>query len=289
MRTEAEMTELIVGFARMDERVRAVAMNGSRTNPNAPRDLFQDYDIVYLVHEIESFVRDPHWVDRFGERIIMQTPDAMPFFPSERGSRFAYLMLFADGNRIDLTLVPMAEKEAYLQEDRLTVVLLDKDDSLPPIPAPTDEAYWVKPPSAADFANCCNEFWWVSTYVAKGLWRGEILYALEHLNAYVRPMLIHMLNWHVGIRTEFGVSTGKCGKYLKKHLSERRWRQLLATYSDGDEERAWQALLAMGDLFRETAVEVAERFRFDYPHEDDRRVSAYLRRVQALPPDAADM
>ena len=46
MRTETEMMELILSVAKEDERIRAVYMNGSRTNPNAPKDLFQDYDIV---------------------------------------------------------------------------------------------------------------------------------------------------------------------------------------------------------------------------------------------------
>ena len=51
MRSEKEMIDLILDTARKDERIRAVYMNGSRTNPNAPKDLFQDYDIVYVVRE----------------------------------------------------------------------------------------------------------------------------------------------------------------------------------------------------------------------------------------------
>ena len=47
MRSEQEMLELIVNTARHDDRIRAVIMNGSRANPNAPRDFFQDFDIVY--------------------------------------------------------------------------------------------------------------------------------------------------------------------------------------------------------------------------------------------------
>lgn len=289
MRTQAEMMELILGFARGDERVRAAAMNGSRTNPNAPRDPFQDYDIVYLVSEVDSFKRDPHWIDRFGERIVMQTPDDSALFPAGNRSRYAYLMLFDDGNRLDLTLVPLAEKDAYLREDKLTVVLLDKDGALPSLPAPSDEDYWVRPPSAAEFASCCNEFWWVYPYVAKGLWRREILYALEHLNAYVRPMLIRMLEWRAGIETVFSLSTGKSGKYLQRYMSEERWRRLLATFADGNAENVWRALLAMGDLFRETATEVAESFGYVYPSEDDRRVTEYARHVRALPPDATEV
>ena len=58
MRTEKEMMELILRTAEEDARIRAVYMNGSRTNPNAPKDIFQDYDIVYVVEETGSFIRD---------------------------------------------------------------------------------------------------------------------------------------------------------------------------------------------------------------------------------------
>ena len=39
MRSEREMYDLILGFARADERVRG-GLNGSRANPNAPRDKY---------------------------------------------------------------------------------------------------------------------------------------------------------------------------------------------------------------------------------------------------------
>ncbi|MET3290157.1 UNVERIFIED_CONTAM: aminoglycoside 6-adenylyltransferase [Brevibacillus sp. OAP136] len=203
MRTETQMMEMILSYAQQDERIRAVTLEGSRTNPNVPKDIFQDYDISFLVTEMSSFIEDPNWIDRFGDRIIMQKPEVMELFPPGLGNRFSYLMQFADGNRIDLTLIPLEEKDDYCKEDKLLVILLDKDNCLPSIPAPTDEDYWVKRPSAAMFADCCNEFWWVSTYVAKGLWRSEILYAQEHLNKYVRPMLHKMLEWQIGFETDF--------------------------------------------------------------------------------------
>ena len=49
MRSEQEMLELIVDTAKRDGRIRAVIMNGSRANPNAPQDIFRDFDIVYIV------------------------------------------------------------------------------------------------------------------------------------------------------------------------------------------------------------------------------------------------
>lgn len=58
MRTENEMYELILKIAKDDDRIKAVYMNGSRTNPNVPKDIFQDYDIVYVVAETKSFIED---------------------------------------------------------------------------------------------------------------------------------------------------------------------------------------------------------------------------------------
>ena len=63
-------------------------------------------------------------------------------FPPELVGRFTYLMLFEDGNRIDLMLIPIEEKDIYCSEDRLTVILLDKDGNMPKLSEPTDKDYW---------------------------------------------------------------------------------------------------------------------------------------------------
>jgi aminoglycoside 6-adenylyltransferase len=288
MRGETEMLDLILNIAKNDERVRAVMMNGSRANPNAPRDMFQDFDIVYFVTDVESFTRDHAWIDVFGERMILQMPDAMGDPPPEPGFTFGYLMQFMDGSRIDLTLFPVAKLPA-LEKDSQTIVLLDKDGILPPFPPPSDSDYLPKPPTARQFDDCCNEFWWVSAYVAKGLWRRELTYAKGTCEEYVRPQLMKMLTWYVGVRMDFSASPGKMGKYLKRYLEPERWTLLEKTYADADYERSWDALFAMCDLFRAAAHQVAARFGYEYPRGDDERVSAHLRHVRNLPGDAKAM
>lgn len=279
MRSEQEMFALILSVAANDERVRAVAMNGSRTNPNAPRDAFQDYDIVYLVTEMDSFLRDPAWIRVFGEIMVMQLPDDSSIYPAEDSSRYAYLMQFLDGNRIDLTLLPVSRLDSYLQEDTLTVVLLDKDHCISPLPEPTDRIYHVKRPSARNFFDCCDEFWWVSPYVAKGLCRRELLYAADHLSI-VREELIRMLSWYVGIQTDFSVSIGKNGKYLERYLPENWWNRLTATYRADSYAACWQSLFSVQQLFRETAQTVAASLGFsNYPQQYDDNVTAYLHRL----------
>ena len=287
MRREQAMMDFILQFAKDDERVRAVIMNGSRVNPNAPRDRFQDYDIVYLVTSVDDFVLDRRWMSQFGELMIIQTPGDMVVPPPEEitDGSFTFLMQFMDGNRIDLTFFPV-RGIAKLQPDSLSELLLDKDGVIGPLPPSSNKDYMTVPPTAKQFENCCNEFWWVSTYIVKGIWRRELSYAKAMYDGPVRDMLMNMLKWHIGIRSEFTADPGKEGKYFEKHLDPKHWAAFVQTYCDAEYENIWRALYVMSDLFRETAIDVAAHFGYQYPYEDDNRVTAYCQQVQKLPRDA---
>ncbi len=288
MRTEQEMLDLIIAAARQDERIRAVIMNGSRANPNAPRDLFQDFDVVYIVTDVAPFRNNYEWIKRFGELMILQEPDDMQDPPPGINEGFAYLMQFTDGNRIDLGIYPLA-KLHDLEKDSLSLLLLDKDGIIKPFPLADETGYLPKAPTARAFFDCCNEFWWVCPYVAKGLWRQEIIYAKYMLDQVVREQLMKMLTWHIGMRTQFSINPGKYGKYFRKYLQPELWDLLQKTYSGAGYDITWDALLTMCTLFRKVAGPLAEHFGFDYPHEDDKRVSAHLVHVRNLPRDAKEI
>ena len=102
MRSDDEMLSLIIEKANSDIRIRAVLLNGSRANPNAKEDRFRDFDIVYIVTGMQSFLMDHSWIDVFGERVILQMPDTMVIANEMETNKasFGYLMLFTDGNRI---------------------------------------------------------------------------------------------------------------------------------------------------------------------------------------------
>jgi len=282
------MLELIVDTAKKDERIRAVIMNGSRANPNAPRDPFQDFDIVYVVTAVAPFRHNYEWIKRFGEIMIMQMPEDMQSPPPNRDGSFVYLMQFIDGNRIDLRICPLAKLHER-GKDSLSMILLDKDGRIEPLAPANESDYLPKPPTAKAFADCCNEFWWVCPYVAKGLWREEILYAKYLLEHFVREQLMKMIVWYVGLRTQFSRNPGKFGKHLQQYLEPGLWEMLQKTYSDVDYENTWESLYTTCDLFKRLAIQIAEHFDFDYRHEDDERVSAHLRHVRYLGRDAQEI
>jgi len=288
MRNEQEMVELIVNTARHDDRIRAVIINGSRVNPNAPRDIFQDYDVVYIVTEVSPLKDDPNWFKQFGELMILQLPDDMLDPPPSNDGSFAYLMQFADGNRIDLTLYPVAQLD-QLGNDSLSRLLLDKDGIIKPFAPSNDSDYLPKPATSKEYADCCNEFWWVCPYVAKGLWREEITYARHILDQASREQLMKMLTWHIGVNTQFSHNPGKFGKYFKQYLEPELWDMLLKTYSDASYDNTWEALYTMCNLFRMAAIRVAQHFGFDYPYGEDEKVTAHLKHVRQLPKHAQEM
>ena len=114
MRTETEMFDVILQTAKVLQ-VDAVAMSGSRINPKTLKDEFQDYDVVYLVENFEELISDLSWIDQFGKRIIEQEVSL--------GHRRLFLMLFEDGNRIDLTLCPKEHIKEWVDSEAGFTVL----------------------------------------------------------------------------------------------------------------------------------------------------------------------
>ena len=279
MRTEREMYDLILETAKEDERVRAVYMNGSRTNPNVAKDKYRDFDIVYVVRETESFLADRNWISVFGKTAIVQEPDRndmgwgieLDLLPS-----YTWLMLFEDGNRIDLCIkTPACAVENYLS-DTLCIKLLDKDGLLPQIPEPNDSLYHVKKPSEAQYESCCNEFFWCLNNVAKGIVRDQLPYAWRMYHQVVHAELEKMVEWYIAAEYDFSVSTGMWGKYFKKYLSIDLYEKYCTTYSDADHANLWQAVFNGCDLFRSLAVKVGAHLGYLYNEKDDEGTMRYL-------------
>ena len=170
MRKEQEVYQLILNIARKDPRILAVYMNGSRTNPNAVRDIFQDYDIVYVVENTSDFINDKEWIYNFGNILYMQYPDEFPDCPCDKDNFYGWLMQFTDGIRIDLHVESVSHALEYFQKGKLYKILLDKKQLFPEMATATDEQYWIKRPTKEQYLACCNEFWWCSNNIAKGLW-----------------------------------------------------------------------------------------------------------------------
>ncbi|HXJ99173.1 MAG TPA: aminoglycoside 6-adenylyltransferase [Gelidibacter sp.] len=270
MKIQDEIQSRILNIAQTDDRIRAVILNGSRANAKVTPDAYQDYDIVFIVKDFDQFLNDRNWINLLGTPILQQLPDEMELGKDENHKKFSFtfLMIFDDGNRIDLTLFPYEKFDTHFEIDSLTLVLLDKDQLFKTIPEPSDVDYHIKRPTQKQFMEVCNEFWWTATYVAKGLKRKEIIYAKEMMETVVRPMFWQLLEWHIGSEHDFKVSAGKSGKFADKFLSEALYKAVLKTYSNANLENNWNALFLMLKLFKKQQKQLAEKLHFEWNQDE---------------------
>jgi aminoglycoside 6-adenylyltransferase len=163
-------------------------------------------------------------------------------------------------------------------------VLVDKDKLTEGLQAPTYTAYIPTPPTNEAYQTIVNDFFSDAPYVAKCLWRDELLpakwaldYDMKHV--YLRPML----EWRAQLDHGWSVKIGALGKGLKKYLPPAIWIQLENTYAGAKIEENWIALFKTIALFRRVAAEVAEDLGYEYPNELDRRVTDHCQRVYHMP------
>lgn len=256
MRTDQEMLELILETAKKLQ-VDAVALSGSRTDSKAQKDKFQDYDVVYVVDNLDNLTSDLAWLDQFGTRIIEQH--------NILGNRRLYLMLFEDGNRIDLTLCPKEHLQEWVDSETAYTVLVDEKGLFESY-SPSPERFWTSPASETDFEKSCNEFWWVSAYVVKGIYRKQVIYATDHLYGICQQELLKVLAWQIA-SDKGKIDIGKNYKYLFQYLPTEKEKKFSALLDFSSLDKITQSLLATMQLFHQEAQYLAQKMGFDYDKE----------------------
>lgn len=256
MRTDTEMMEGIVQIAETLQ-VEAVALSGSRTSPHSPKDEFQDYDVVYIVDDLEDLISDLSWLNQFGNRLISQH--------NVVDHRHLYLMLFEDGNRIDLTLCPKEYIQEWVDSEANFEVIKD-DKGLFESYLPSPKRYWTCPPTEEEFAASCNEFWWVSAYVVKAIRRNQLIYATDHLYGICQQEILKVLAWKVA-SDKGAVDIGKNYKYLFHYLTVQKEQEFSALLDLSSLEKISQSLFATMNVFDREAQSLAKKMGFAYDQE----------------------
>ena len=266
MRTDQEILGLILETAKKLQ-VDAVALSGSRTDTKAPKDEFQDYDVVYVVDDLDNLTSDLAWLDQFGTRIIEQH--------NILGNRRLYLMLFEDGNRIDLTLCPKDHINEWVDSEAGFTVLEDKKGIFETY-SPSPQRFWISPASETDFEKTCNEFWWVSAYVVKGICRKQIIYATDHLYSICQQELLKVLAWQVA-SDRGAVDIGKNYKYLFNYLPIEKEKEFSALLDFSSLDKITQTLFSTMSIFHREAQDLAQKIGLDYDREMAEKMIDYAK------------
>ncbi|MFN8489735.1 MAG: aminoglycoside 6-adenylyltransferase [Caldilineaceae bacterium] len=279
----------LIEWAEQQTAVRTMLLTSTRTSPYATVDALSDYDVVLVVLDIHPFFDDKRWLADFGE-VLVTYWDPIYLDPDYGLEKVGSVIQYADGLKIDFTLWPVELMRRIAQAPTLPpdldvgyTILLDKDNLTTGIQAPTYTVYIPKPPTEAIYLKVVEDFFSDVPYVAKCLWRDELLpvkwcldYDMKHL--FLRPML----EWRMELDHNWSAATGNLGKGLKKQLPPPLWSALERTYVGADLEANWEALFATLALFRQVALEVAQALGYTYPLAMDQKVTLYAQKIRGM-------
>jgi aminoglycoside 6-adenylyltransferase len=284
---EDGVIETLIQWADHQPDVRVMILTSSRAIPNAPADVFSDYDVILVVRDVQPFYEDRAWLEAFGSVLVVYRDPLQPYYGFPKS---AYVTQYDNGLKIDFTLWPVEILQRIVAEPQLPDefdagyrVLLDKDHLTDTLKPPTYRAYIPTPPTETEYRDLVEGLFHEATYVAKYLWRDDLMAAkfmLDHAmkQVHLRPML----EWRLEIDHDWSLKPGLYGRGLKTRLSRDLWAEVESTYSGAGLEENWEAMFRTIALFRKVASEVGDRLGYAYPHDLDQRAVEYLEKVKTL-------
>ncbi len=279
----------IITWAKGLDSIRAVLLTSTRSIPGSLVDALSDYDVILVVEDIAPFVDNRSWLDNFGEVLIAYWDRVYPN-PEFGIEQCANVIQYAHGLKIDFSLWPVKLLKEIVAAPHLPAeldagyqVLLDKDNLTSAMLPPAGRAYVPARPTSSSYQLLINDFLSDAPYVAKCLWRNELLpakwcldYDMKHI--YLRQVL----EWRVEIDHNWSLPMGNLGKGLTKLLPEQFRIGLEQAYAGGNILDNWQALEHTLELFRQVARKVGDQLGYVYPDGLHDRVVTYIHRIQQL-------
>jgi len=262
-------------------------LTSSRAIPNAPIDVLSDYDVILAALDIQPFYEDRTWLEDFSPVLVLYRDPLKSYYGFPK---CAYITQYENGLKIDFTLWPVEILQRVAAAPQLPdefdagyLVLLDKDRLTDGLKPPTYAAYIPTPPTEAEYQTVVELLFHEATYVAKHLWRDDLMAAKYNLDYGMKlDNLRIMLEWRLEIDQHWSVKPGTYGRRLKKWTSPDIWAEMESTYTGAGLEANWEAMFRTIALFRKVAIEVGDRLGYLYPHDLDRRAVAYLQKVKNL-------
>ena len=277
MRDRLKVLAEILDFAKNNDNIRAVVLQGSLANPVDRVDLLSDLDPLFYVKDVKEFIEDDKWLNKFGV-IISRLYDEWKL--EDNLKSYIRMVIYEDGLKVDFGIAPI-EAIKNINDLMFYKVLLDKDNLIKPSNITTEEKFYPNKPTSWEYQKVVNDFFWDIAYIAKSLHREEMYFAkfiFENINKMIRKLL----SWHLGITHNWEVNIGLEGRYLKTLLTEDLWNKVLATFSGSKVVDNWKAIYAACNLVRELGNEIADKLDFVYPFEQDITIINYLKKIENM-------
>lgn len=279
----SDWLERLLQWAHDRPDIRAVVLTGSRSRREPPADRWSgsdrwsDFDLMLICLNPQPYLEAADWLTALGEplfSIVERSP---------AGALWERRVLFASGLDADFMVLspdsvlqnfPGTPVPEILQRGRQ--VLLDKDGLFASWDTGSATQAEMPLPSPEAFAEVVNDFWFHAVWTAKKLRRGELWVATTCTNAYMKRLLLQMLEWTT--RATLGSDTDVFydGRHMEQWAPAWILEALPAVAAHYDTQDVWRALQASMALFHRMALQTAERWRYPYPTAQAEQVAAWV-------------
>ncbi len=262
MKARDEKLAAIKAWTRSNEDIRAALLTSSLVNPLAPVDEFSDLDIELVFLDPTPYLESNDWIKLFGDPLNVYEEGIEAF----EGKHAMKMVQYWDGVKVDFKIYSVEQFKAEVLADKLPEdwdigyeILIDKVSLCKGLQHPTYEVSIIKEPSEEEFQKIVADFFWDVTYLPKCLVRGDLFYLKFMVEKIIRvEYFIPMIEWYIGSKNQWDVTTNKYGRLFKKYLNTAEWEKLEATFAGADMEENWIACGKLIDIFDRMAQAVSK-------------------------------
>lgn len=272
---KTEYINNIVNWAYSQENVRAVLSVGSSIENDF--DPFF-YDLIIVVMDSSLFSK-PGWLYQATNHFVKleYVAEGNPY------AELSMMGVFEDGTKLryQIWLTRSIVKPLLPPElDDGFTTLLDKDNLVDNFPLSNQKMYIPTMPKEREYSVLIERFFFEITNIARYLRNKELLPAKYYFyKIIVNDLLSKMLEWHIEFNNEWSVELNSSRIGFGKLLGEKLWSEYKHLYVGPGYEESWAALSQSIKVFRKVAIEFGNYAGFSYPHEVDKRVTDYVRKI----------
>jgi aminoglycoside 6-adenylyltransferase len=280
--TDDDFLGKIVDWAQARSDISSLIMTGSRARPDASVDSYSDYDLEIFTTDAERYTSSSDWMRDIGDVWVFLSTESGRGCPTR-------LIIFDGGRKVDFSILPISALEETVATQRLDdlyhqgyLALVDKHGLAARLPQPSYSPAARRLPPEEEFRLTVEEFWFEAWHIPKYLARGD-LWVVKYRDWTMKELLLRMLEWRAIAENGPGLDVGHIGVRMKEWTRPVIWDRLREAFARFDGTDSHRALLATVALFRDVAIETAERLHYPYPHGMDDSISGYITGVLGSP------
>ncbi|SET51137.1 aminoglycoside 6-adenylyltransferase [Salinibacillus kushneri] len=261
--------ERFVKYAQEEENIRAAIIVGSRARRVKPADKWSDLDLVIFSRNPEYLLFNQEWIHEIGKTYISFLENTAVGGGTERR------VLFEGGLDVDFACLSTSiiseveeQNEAIGVFSKGSKLLIDKDKLLESI---LEVAISTRPSinlaTKEEINNSIHDFWYHAVLTSKKLCRGEILVGKSICDSYMKNLLISIIKIQTKLKRGVEFDTWHGFRFFEEWADSNIIDSFKRLYAHYEEKDVWNALKNTMSIFRESAIDVCETLKIEYPDE----------------------